>query len=987
MGRKYIGGIIGADPLPGGSVRPGVSNLGSLGGDGPDTVLDADFDSVVLLLNVDGTTITDKSSSTHTITTNGDTRVDATVKKFGSGSIEFDGATDHLSATSSSDFTFGTGDFTIEVWVKFRNGASDRDMTLFDNGTVNTPGHLCIFADVNNLYCRFGTSVTSLNTTWTTLGMSNNNWNHLAIVRDSGTCRVFVNGVQKNSGTRSENLTATGCRIGTLSGYEAFYAFDGYLDDYRITKGVARYTSNFNPPTSDLTNTVLGGTVELRMDGTDGSGSGSTTTDLSDEAHTGITSTDVTAGTTDAGVTRPDLYGGAKGYLDFTSSQAGRIVTLPTTVDLSSGDFTIECWVLFDTISDYRSFMRGGSGTSASGSWQLQTYGSKISFLIGGASTYSITDSKTVTTNTWYHVALSYVSSTYTMTLSVDGVVTTLTDQTEFSNMQSSYLGGFGTNIELGANRGGTVRHDGLLTDVRFTTGVALYPDLGRTTPIPTAALPTPVAGATRPTRKWGGLVGRSIFNSTTLDANFDSVVLLLDGDGTSGSTTFTDKSSSPHTITVNGNTQVDTAVKKFGTGSIEFDGTGDYLSISDSEDFNMGSGDFTAECWAYFDSLSTAEPFIMGQWSGNVGGTTLNWAIMLSTNTGYVRFITSSNGSSVLFDLSTSTTSFSLSTSTWYHIAAVRNGNSFKIFVDGVERASTTNSSALYNATNAFTIGAESDGQQQAMNGYLDDIRITKGVARYSSSFFTPPTSALSADVSDITGSDDVVLLLDGDNNITDRSSSGHTISWPVSAAYQSFGKFNQALDFTSTYLNGPTTTQTSDFQFGTDDFTLESWIYWPSGITTADKCLFDSRTASNDAGLVWFFQGNTSGTLVHRVYNSNGLRTASSAGSLSLNAWHHVALVRKGNTFTYFTDGQSVGSFTFTGSVNQTASNPLHIGARSDTLAGIQGYVDDFRVTKGAALYPFHPPASALPTTGTVTTLPNTGILSLAEHYQSKL
>jgi hypothetical protein len=160
----------------------------------------------------------------------------------------------------------------------------------------------------------------------------------------------------------------------------------------------------------------------------------------------------------------------------------------------------------------------------------------------------------------------------------------------------------------------------------------------------------------------------------------------------------------------------------------------------------------------------------------------------MLSTNTGYVRFITSSNGNGVLFDLSTSTTSFSLSTGTWYHIAAVRNGSSFKIFVDGVERASTTNTSALYNATNAFTIGAESgverasttntsalynatnaftigaesSGQQQAINGYLDDIRVTKGAALYSSNF-TPPTSALTNTVSSGT----VVLRLNGDSLI----------------------------------------------------------------------------------------------------------------------------------------------------------------------------------------------------------------------------
>lgn len=528
----------------------GVFNLGSLGGDTAGGG-DADFDSVVLLLDGEGSSITDKSSSPHTITPSGDTQVDTAVKKFGSGSIKFDGTGDYLDVSVDSGLTFD-GDFTVEAWVY--PDTAGANMPIIDARASNIAYQNYYFGLANvsgTLRTEVILASGATGRTGTTNAVPTGQWSHIAWVRSSGVITTYVNGVaDATTKTDSAILTPTNFRIGAAVGTPNAY-FDGYLDDIRVTKGVARYTNNFTPPTSDLTNTVPSGTVELRMDGTDGAGSGSTTTDLSSFSHTGITSTDVTAGTTDAGVTRPDLYGGAKGYLDFTSSQAGRIVTLPTTVDLSSGDFTIECWVLFDTISQFRSFMRGGTG-SASGTWQLQTYDSKISLLTGGASSYTITDSKTVTTNTWYHVALSYVSNTYTMTLSVDGNCTSLSNQTEFSNMQSSYLGGSGnTAIELGANRGGTVRHDGLLTDVRFTTGAALYPDLGRITPIPTAALPTTgtVAGATRPTRKWGGLVGRSLIVTTTTELTelpHSPSASIYKGDTTQGSQTLSTNGTAP---------------------------------------------------------------------------------------------------------------------------------------------------------------------------------------------------------------------------------------------------------------------------------------------------------------------------------------------------------------------------------------------------------------------------------------------------------
>ena len=552
MGRKYIGGIIGADPLPGGSVRPGVSNLGSLGGDAAGAGGDADFDSVVLLL--DGSSTTDLSSASSTVTPSASGLTSGNSGgRVGGQYIDFQNS-GYINVALPSDLGVSAEAFTVECWAYFDSLSNDGLFQILPSGNIldgsaDTNAYTLAVAVGSNKWIVYydGGQTNNIGTT-----ISTNTWYHVALVFDGTDLVFYVDGsALQTYSNHAANLQTNGYQNIAIGGYySTSFVMDGRIEDFRVTKGVARYTSSFTPPTSDLTNTVPSGTVELRMDGTDGAGSGSTTTDLSDEAHVSIASTDVTAGTTDSGVTRPDLYGGAKGYLDFPSGGTG-IVTLPTTVDLSSGDFTIECWVLFDTISQFRSFMRGGSGTSASGSWQLQTYDSKISFLIGGAATYSITDSKTVTTNTWYHVALSYVSSTYTMTLSVDGNCTSLSNQTEFSNMQSSYLGGSGTNIELGANRGGTVRHDGLLTDVRFTTGAALYPDLGRITPIPTAALPTTgtVAGATRPTRKWGGLVGRSLIVTTTTELTelpHSPSASIYKGDTTQGSQTLSTNGTDP---------------------------------------------------------------------------------------------------------------------------------------------------------------------------------------------------------------------------------------------------------------------------------------------------------------------------------------------------------------------------------------------------------------------------------------------------------
>jgi len=210
-------------------------------------------------------------------------------------------------------------------------------------------------------------------------------------------------------------------------------------------------------------------------------------------------------------------------------------------------------------------------------------------------------------------------------------------------------------------------------------------------------------------------------------DPNFANVELLLHGDGTSGSTTITDSSSNSVSMTVSGNTQIDTAVKKFGTGSIEFDGTGDYLTAPDDAAWDLGSSDFTIETWVY-PTASPAQPIIIGQWTSSYA-----WVLLLSNDGNrYLRGLLY-NG---LFNDYVSTSALSLNS--WNHCAFVRESNTVSLYLNGTSVYSTTFTGSVSTSTSALSIGANSVGGSP-FQGYLDDVRVTKGVARYTSNFTVP--------------------------------------------------------------------------------------------------------------------------------------------------------------------------------------------------------------------------------------------------------
>ena len=207
-------------------------------------------------------------------------------------------------------------------------------------------------------------------------------------------------------------------------------------------------------------------------------------------------------------------------------------------------------------------------------------------------------------------------------------------------------------------------------------------------------------------------------------DPSFASVSLLLKFNGTNGSTTFTDLSSYGHTVTANGNAQVSTAQSVFDGASLLCDGTGDFLSIADHEAFNFGTGDFTIETRLRYIS-ATVHDIAAAQGSGGLFA-----ALALSgTSPSPHGYATGRQG--VAYD---NLSGVLPSPSTWYAVAFCRSGTSLRIFVDGVQYGGTFTDSRSYDLSHGGLRIATS------LNGYMDELRITKGVARYTSNY-TPAT------------------------------------------------------------------------------------------------------------------------------------------------------------------------------------------------------------------------------------------------------
>jgi hypothetical protein len=210
----------------------------------------------------------------------------------------------------------------------------------------------------------------------------------------------------------------------------------------------------------------------------------------------------------------------------------------------------------------------------------------------------------------------------------------------------------------------------------------------------------------------------------------FSNVSLLLHGDGTNGSTLIRDSGPRMNTVTAFGNAQISTAQSKFGGASIAFDGDGDYVAVQEaSGSFTFGTGDFTIEFWLYPSNLTGLEVIL--DWRNTSGVQGLRPTIYRDGATLY--FFAASNRIAA---------SAALTNTVFQHIALCKSSGSTRLFVNGLQVGSIYADTNSYLAPQSGSIYLGGILTVAPMAGYIDDLRITKGVARYTANF-TPPTAA----------------------------------------------------------------------------------------------------------------------------------------------------------------------------------------------------------------------------------------------------
>ena len=422
---------------------------------------------------------------------------------------------------------------------------------------------------------------------------------------------------------------------------------------------------------------------------------------------------------------------------------------------------------------------------------------------------------------------------------------------------------------------------------------------------------------------------------------------LMLFGAGkttVANNTTFIDSSTNAFTVTRNGDT-VHSGHNPFSTvsdGSAYFDGTGDTLQVVNSTGLQLtNSTAFTIECWVYPTNL-TGQRFIIVNYNGSspYQGYGLAYNVNgLST----IDFWDGNGGSWV-------NTGITLTLNVWTHIAVTYEGSGTtrRFFKDGIQSGSAGTVPSGIN----YTAGNLSIGDNFATNywlGYISNFRVVKGTAVYTSTF-TPPTSALTA----ITNTQ--LLLLTDNYSIVNSTPTPLPVTingnTTISTAQYPTGMTRSIyFDGTGDYLDIPNGTH---FSFGTGDFTIEMFVY-----LTATPSVFTFIHGSTATTGNFGFQHYLGSTFFYNIGGSNVSYTL----SYTANTWTHLAVVRSGTTLTYYINGTSQGTRTFSNNITTTTGS-TRIGAVNTPSDYLQGYISNLRIAKGTAVYTanFTPPSAPL-------------------------
>ena len=645
---------------------------------------------------------------------------------------------------------------------------------------------------------------------------------------------------------------------------------------------------------------------------TGNAGTNTTFTDGSTNSHT-IT----TVGNAYSSSFTPHHPGGYSAYFD----GSGDYLTIPSSTDFNFGTnaFTVEWWQYWDGDNgNGYATLYSNNYTSASGV-VIQTdnnVNKYITYLNGTGTT--ITESTAASANQWYHYALVRNGNTFTFYRNgIAAGTATLSVGIGSSAIQS-----------IGARTNGILPISAsYIRDFRIVKGTAVY-----------------TTDFTPPAEPLTAISGTSL-----LVCSLPYI---------------TDASASNHTITANGNT----STERFGPydyisysaadhgSSVSLDGSGDKLTIPADSELAADNGDFTFETWIYPTAFTSYDMIA----SMGTQSSAFNYTLFVHNTSQHLMFEAGDgNWSSTQYTSSVDDGIVKLNQ--WQHIAVVYDSGNLTIYRNGKIAIYQASAATADGHSGTFALGDWMNTSSYPVTGYIADARIVQSAVYSNNTAFTPPTAPLSA----IT---DTGMLLTASPNVynaaglsNDLKLYGNTQS---STAQTKNASSSVYFDGTGDYLTAGTS---SGFTYGTGDFTIEGWVYVDNNPGSYAYFLGQGGTISSTASIGMYIQGG-----VFKVYNNGVVITGTT--SYSLDTWYHVALVRGSGQLTLFLNGSVEGTAANTNSISSGSTMGLSLGrwAEVGDNGYFNGYLEDFRVTKGFARYPF------IPTQETLTAVSNTELLA---------
>ena len=648
--------------------------------------IDEYFEYVTMLLPGNGTngaqnnTFLDSSTNNFSITRNGST-AQGTFAPYGANwSNYFNGPSSgtYFETPTNTAFQLGTSDFTIEFWVFITSGASETCVCRTDTGGSAQNGMLLGYSDGTNILWY----ATSNGSTWNII--SGGVLCSVASVKNTWAHFAYV----RSGSTFTAYVNGTQAYTTTSSA-----AINQVTNGFRIgTANTGTGLTNFGGYISNFR--YVKGSAVYTANFTPSTTPLTAITNTSlltcqsnrfiDNSANNFTITrngDVSVQVfSPFSPTSPYAAGtnGGSGYFD----GSGDYLQAPNNAAFAfgTGNFTLEAW--FYVVPPLGNNTILGNLESSSdadtvlGFWLTGTGGIEIA--TWNTFLYQ-SASNVVVSNQWNHIAICRSGTTDAVWLNG----TRLSSWTDTFNYSAT------NGYRVGAWGSGSYIYKGYISNARIIKGSAVYNPSSTTITVPTSPF--------------------SSISGTSLLCNFTNAGVI-------------DNAMMNNLETV-GNAQISTTQSKWGGSSIAFDGTGDWLLAPSSPNLALLTGNFTIEMWVYFNNTTQHVFFDMrGIGTAAPNNPVLFWSNSASKIQAYINDD---------FRI----TSGTLNTAQWYHVALTRSGTTVTLYVDGVSQGTYTYSASI--TQQALYVGTGSG--LGSFNGYIDDLRITKGFARYTANFTAP--------------------------------------------------------------------------------------------------------------------------------------------------------------------------------------------------------------------------------------------------------